>query len=344
MSFNNNPDEIKEIFDNINQMRANPSSHNKGFEKILSVLGVMRGNEKYINGIRSYMEELDNTPSVHDLIYNDHLFAVANQQMEEFAQNHKIQYMKPTDRIIRKNADNLIEGYNTLYQIVDDDTQAPRDAIFRILFSKKDTDNIHRKALLDPKIKYVGISYREIRDRGALVVVLADKVRAVYKPEIATRQEVKVPEHLTELKEAFDSFDINKVGLINPRVTVNAIKALGYDRKNPALFKIMEELDTKENYETGVNFDRFVDHITNNVEDTSTKKGLKRIFDIFVDDPVNDSITAHTLRKICVELGEDVTNEEIAGIVKRASSSGSELTFDEFYDFMMKKNEMKNQQ
>jgi len=115
------------------------------------------------------------------------------------------------------------------------------------------------------------------------------------------------------------------------------MRSLGYDVKNPSLYQIMKELDTRENQKTLVDWDSFVDHITYNIENTGSTNGLRRIFNLFIDDPSQDTITLSTLKRICRELGENYSVEELSEMISRASGSGTELTFEEFSQFMLTK-------
>ena len=87
----------------------------------------------------------------------------------------------------------------------------------------------------------------------------------------------------------------------------------------------------------GINFDDFVDAINDKLEDKESKEGIRRIFDLFIDDPNTDTITLSSLKKISKELGENMSDEELKDMLERASKNGVELTFEEFYDIMTKK-------
>ena len=87
----------------------------------------------------------------------------------------------------------------------------------------------------------------------------------------------------------------------------------------------------------GINFDDFVDAINDKLEDKESKEGIKRIFDLFIDDPNADTITLRALKKISKELGENMNDKELKDMLERASKNGVELTFEEFYDIMIKK-------
>ena len=118
------------------------------------------------------------------------------------------------------------------------------------------------------------------------------------------------------------------------------MQSLGFDSKNPTIFQLIADLDAPEAAKNGgIDFDNFVETINNKLGDKESKEGIRRIFDLFIDDPNSDTITLNSLKKIARELGENkhMTAEELKDMLERASSNGTELTFDEFYEIMTKK-------
>lgn len=145
-------------------------------------------------------------------------------------------------------------------------------------------------------------------------------------------------DEVEEIKQAFDLFDTNQTGKIDPKELKAAMQSLGFDSKNPTIFQLIADLDTPENAKNGgIVFQDFVDAINNKLGDKETKEGIERIFNLFIDDPNQDTITLNSLRRIARELGEQMSSEELQELLERASSNSKELTFDEFYDIMTKK-------
>ena len=145
-------------------------------------------------------------------------------------------------------------------------------------------------------------------------------------------------DEVEEIKQAFDLFDTNQTGQIDPKELKSAMQSLGFDTKNPTIFQLIADLDTPENAKRGgVEFDNFVEAINNKLGDKESKEGIERIFNLFIDDPNQNTITLSSLRRIARELGEQMSNEELKDMLERASSNGTELTFEEFYEIMTKK-------
>ena len=145
-------------------------------------------------------------------------------------------------------------------------------------------------------------------------------------------------DEVEEIKQAFDLFDTNQTGQIDPKELKSAMQSLGFDTKNPTIFQLIADLDTPENAKRGgVEFDNFVEAINNKLGDKESKEGIERIFNLFIDDPNQNTITLSSLRRIARELGEQMSNEELKDMLERASSNGTELSFEEFYEIMTKK-------
>jgi Ca2+-binding EF-hand superfamily protein len=145
-------------------------------------------------------------------------------------------------------------------------------------------------------------------------------------------------DEVDEIRQAFDLFDTNQSGKIDPKELKSAMQSLGFDTKNPTIFQLIADLDTPENAKRGgIDFDSFVEAINNKLGDKETRDGIERIFNLFIDDPNQNTITLSSLRRIARELGEQMSSEELKDMLERASSNGTELTFEEFYDIMTKK-------
>ena len=156
-------------------------------------------------------------------------------------------------------------------------------------------------------------------------------VKKVERPGLST-------EEVDEIRQAFDLFDTNGTGKIDPKELKAAMQSLGFDSKNPTIYELIADLDTPEATKNGgIDFEIFVESINNKLGDKESMDGIRRIFDLFIDDPNADTITLNSLKKIARELGENMTAEELKDMLERASSNGTELTFDEFYEIMTKK-------
>ena len=51
------------------------------------------------------------------------------------------------------------------------------------------------------------------------------------------------PDEIEELKEAFSLFDTENNGLIDPKELKAAMQSLGFENKNPTIYKMIADLD-----------------------------------------------------------------------------------------------------
>lgn len=110
------------------------------------------------------------------------------------------------------------------------------------------------------------------------------------------------------------------------------MQSLGFEQKNPTIYNMIAELDY-DNRE--VDFEEFLSAIIDKLGDKvstllfnshfifininqETKEGINKIFDLFDEDGSN-SINLSNLRKVAKELGETMSNDELAEMLERAA-------------------------
>ena len=152
-----------------------------------------------------------------------------------------------------------------------------------------------------------------------------------------------IPKNMTkeenqELRIAFDLFDTAGTGRVHPSELKIAMESLGLKEKNPVIFNMIAQLDTKESANKGgVTYDTFCDAVCYKLGDKTSKDGVRRIYDLFIDDPETSTITINAISKVSMELGIELDSKELKELLMRASNNGSEITFEEFYGMMTKK-------
>ena len=146
-------------------------------------------------------------------------------------------------------------------------------------------------------------------------------------------------EEVAKIRQAFEIFDSNGSGKIDPKELKVAMRSLGFDNKNPTIYQVVVDLDTPESEKNGgISFDDFINAINNKLCEKETEDGYRRLFDLIIDDPNADTITINSLRKITRELGDNMSDEELKDLIEKTSKNKVELTFEEFCDIMNKKN------
>ena len=111
--------------------------------------------------------------------------------------------------------------------------------------------------------------------------------------------------------------------------------SLGFDSKNPAIFNMISDMDEDGNGE--IDFNEFLDMMTARISENNTEDDLRRVFKLF-DEERDNQISVENLKKVARELGEDISDEELNEIIKRADLDGDgKLGFEDFYQVITKK-------
>ncbi|KAF4693146.1 Caltractin ICL1e [Perkinsus olseni] len=142
-------------------------------------------------------------------------------------------------------------------------------------------------------------------------------------------------DEIDEIREAFNLFDTDGSGTIDPKELKAAMQSLGFESKNPTIYQMIADLEKESN--SAVDFEEFLDSITNKLGDKESREGIMRIFNLFDDDKTG-TITIKNLRRVAKELGETMTDEELREMIERADSNGDgEISAEDFYNIMTKK-------
>ena len=138
-----------------------------------------------------------------------------------------------------------------------------------------------------------------------------------------------------QIKEAFELFDANGDGRINAREIRSAMQSIGYDEKNPTVYEVITELDNPRNKNSGgATFNDFCQTVNYRVPEKETTEDLRKVFNLFLDDPNSDTTSLESIKRVADELGENIEEIELNAMLNKASKSGARLTFDDFVAIM----------
>jgi len=140
---------------------------------------------------------------------------------------------------------------------------------------------------------------------------------------------------IEEIRDAFNLFDTDGNGTIDPKELKAAMQSLGYEGKNHTVYQMIGDID-KEN--TGsINFDRFLDMMTARIGDSDSKEDIQKVFNLFDDDKTG-YISLQNLKRVAKDLGETMSDSELLEMIERADSDKDGLiNLDEFYSIMTRK-------
>ena len=142
-------------------------------------------------------------------------------------------------------------------------------------------------------------------------------------------------DEIEEIKEAFDLFDTDGSGSIDPKELRAAMQSLGFEAKNQTIYQMITDLD--KNKSGNIDFEEFLDMMTARMSDKDTHEDIAKVFRLF-DDDCTGTITIRNLRRVARELGETMTDEELMEMIERADSDGDgQVSTEDFYNIMTKK-------
>ena len=133
------------------------------------------------------------------------------------------------------------------------------------------------------------------------------------------------------LRGVFDLLDFDKDGKVDLNEAIDAIDSLGYEQDYPIIFNFMKEMG-----EGIIDFENFENKINLLLKDTNDDIGLKRIFNMLINNPDKEFINIKDLKRICHELGRNISDDDLENLMNNAGD-GNEINFDTFSEFMKSK-------
>ena len=112
-------------------------------------------------------------------------------------------------------------------------------------------------------------------------------------------------DEIEEIKEAFDLFDTDGSGSIDPKELKAAMTSLGFDAKNQTIFQMISDLD--RNRSGSIECEEFLDMMTARMRDKDSRDDIAKVFILF-DDDTSGVITLRNLRRVAKALGETMTD------------------------------------
>jgi Ca2+-binding EF-hand superfamily protein len=134
-----------------------------------------------------------------------------------------------------------------------------------------------------------------------------------------------------ELKNIFDLLDYDKDGKVNLNEAIEIIKSIDYDKENPVIFNFIQDLG-----EGLINYDEFEKKINELIKDKNENNGMRRMYEMFVNDNKSKNINLNELKKICNELGRNLSKTDLESLFIEAGNE-KEITFETFVQFLNNK-------
>ena len=141
---------------------------------------------------------------------------------------------------------------------------------------------------------------------------------------------------LGAVKKMFRLFQ-DRDGTIDPHDVITSMQTLHLNEKSPVIYELFEEFDTPENSKNRLDYEEFVDLLSQKLSDKDSQKSIERFYEAFLTNTNKDTIDFDVLKKVAQDVGDDITDEQIRKLLERCAQNGKDMTFEEFYDVMTKK-------
>lgn len=320
----------QETVKEINNFRTQPNTIKKKCDVLLTGMSRMKGNDKFVKEVKEFIAQLQKIKEMPKLELNEVLTKAAESELIKFLGNIP-KYNRFQDKNQLKGIVPTQYDSENPCLVADEGADTPQDVTTKILLNIKDVNQFGRKALINSEYTQVGIAQKNVEDENYLVIIFA---KSLVKEEEEDEEEGELPQgNLTELKKAFDLFDYEKQGKIRIGLTIDAMKRMKFDQSDPVLFEILSELTGSEI----VSWPKFATHVVMRMSDRKTDDGLRTIFDLFIDNPEQDTITFETFKRIIKEIEVSLSDDEAKHILDNTTEKGNEITFNDFCIFMKDK-------
>lgn len=112
----------------------------------------------------------------------------------------------------------------------------------------------------------------------------------------------------TEIREAFNLFDLQGSGTIDVRELKQAMQSLGFDAKNHTIYQMIADMDKDGtgSESNSIDFDGFLHMMTAKMSDKESKEDIEKVFKMF-DEQGKGSISFKDLKRVAKELGENMS-------------------------------------
>jgi len=161
--------------------------------------------------------------------------------------------------------------------------------------------------------------------------------RSSYKREAFNAVDYVIPglteKDVEQLREVFESYDLDKNDLITPMELRNALITYGYNATKETIYNIIAEFDEEER--GGLTFVEFLRLMVRGPPGNyETKEDIMKIFKMY-DRGRKGYINMIDLKAIAKELNEEVDEDILSRML--SISPNKQLTFEDFYEIMIKK-------
>lgn len=139
------------------------------------------------------------------------------------------------------------------------------------------------------------------------------KARSQFQQELTEQQKA-------EVKEAFDLFDTEGSGVIEAKELKVALRALGFEPQKDEIKRLINQAGgsgREKDVGGTIDFKEFLDIMAMKMSEKDSEEELHKAFELF-DVDNSKEITFKNLREVAIELGENISEDELREMIFEA--------------------------
>lgn len=320
-------EDLETIINDIIDIRSDPSTMIERFNIVLYSLKGFKKNETTVYFIEQFIDGLSEMEPAPRLTIDPYLNKVA-EKIQKAADKLKIDPDRLKEDQISDIVKPLIRNYEHL-NIIYETHSNPTKFLTKYILNQERGANFESPnliALFDSSSNFIGGSGLQVGRTGKYCIVSIDKYEPVKK-----RSDISEEEY-NEYKRLFHLFDIDHDGIITPKEFDEICSQTGIKKSWPQIVKfgkILFEKDPK----AGVDLDDFIDAIIR-FGLFDNEDAIRRIFDLYCDDPENDTLSMVGLKRIANDLEVEPYRGDMNLLYKFAVDKNASVTYKEFRDYI----------
>lgn len=132
----------------------------------------------------------------------------------------------------------------------------------------------------------------------------------------------------SDIKEAFDLFDPDGTGKISTKDLKVVLRALGYEPTKKEIQTLVA--DVAPECPSELSYEEFMKVMSIKMADEDSQSDILRAFRLFDDDKTG-KISFKNLKRVAIELGEDLSDEELLDMINHVDEDGDgQISLEEF--------------
>ena len=137
--------------------------------------------------------------------------------------------------------------------------------------------------------------------------------------------------NVNNIKSAFELLDYSTEGYVDIPKVIENLSKMGYDKTHPELFDLFNSLGDEK-----MEYNDFMETISSIMNQKEEDAGLQRMYDLLIYNSKIEEIDFDTLKKICEETGNNLSDKEIKFALNEIGN-GKTISIEDFIKFMKEK-------